>query len=120
MADLEERAAAHLRTAREDPRGRSAELLLHDGRLRQTIIALRADTELGEHNSPHAASLQCLVGRVQVTGVDEPEVVAGELVLLTHDRHSVHAHEDSVFLLTTVTGLVEEDMAGPEEPIRNR
>lgn len=120
MAHLDERAAAHLRTAREDPRGRSAELLIHDGRLRQTIIALRAGTELGEHNSPHAASLQCLAGRVEVTGVDEPEVTAGELVLLTHERHSVLAHEDSVFLLTTVTGLVDEDLPGPEETVRNR
>lgn len=120
MADLDERAAAHLQIAREDPRGRSAELLIHDGRLRQTVIALRAGTELGEHNSPQAASLHCLVGRVQVTGVDEPEIVAGELVVLTHERHAVRAYEDSVFLLTTVTGLVDEDLAQPGEPSRNR
>ena len=35
-------------------------------------------TELAEHNSPHAASIQVLVGRVRVTGEDEPVLSAGE------------------------------------------
>ena len=32
------------------------------------------------------------------------EASAGHLWVLTHERHSVHAVEDSVFLLTTLTG----------------
>lgn len=52
-----------------------------------------------------------LSGRVRVTGVDESEVHAGRLVLLTHQRHAVAALEDSVFLLTTVTGLAEDQIA---------
>ncbi|MCB2178208.1 MAG: cupin [Actinomycetales bacterium] len=100
MAAGTERLAA----AKNDPHGRSAELVVRDGALRQTVIALVAGTELAEHNSPHAASLQVLVGRVHVTGMEPGWIGAGELVALTHDRHSVRAEEDAVFLLTTVTG----------------
>ena len=105
MAHLTEVVERHLAAARTSEHGRSAELLLHDGVLRQTVIALVAGADLGEHNSPHAASLQVLVGRVQVTGVEEPAIWAGELALLTHQRHAVTALEDSAFLLTTVTSV---------------
>lgn len=108
MPDLDTLVSSHLQAARADGHGRSAELLVRDGVLRQTMIALREGTELGEHNAPHAASLQVLVGRVRVTGEDEPVLAAGELHVLTHHRHAVVAVEDSVFLLTTVTGLPGE------------
>ena len=104
MADLSQLAAAHLAAAKADERGRSPELLVHDGPLRQTIIALMAGTELAEHNSPDAASLQVLLGRVQITG-HTVELAAGQLAVLTHERHAVRALEDSVFLLTTVTSV---------------
>lgn len=84
-------------------KGRSAEILVRDGPLRQTVIGLRAGQVLAEHNSPPAASMYLLRGRVRVTGQDQSEVVAGEIVALTHVRHGVEALEDSVFLLTTVT-----------------
>lgn len=112
MADLPHLVEQHLAAARASEHGRSAELLLHDGVLRQTVIALVAGTELAEHNSPHAASMQVLVGRVQVTGADMPALSAGELALLTHERHAVTALEDAAFLLTTVTGV--EPAAEPE------
>ena len=105
MANLSLLAPSHLDAARASDHGRSAELLLHDGPLRQSLIALVSGTELAEHNSPHAASLQVLVGRLRVTGVESPALVAGEIALLTHLRHAVLAEEDSVFLLTTVTGV---------------
>jgi len=105
MADLNFLAQSHLDAARASDHGRSAELLLHDGPLRQTIIALVAGTELAEHNSPSAASLQVLVGRLRVTGVETPALAAGEVTLLPHLRHAVLAEENSVFLLTTVTGV---------------
>lgn len=105
-------ATTHLDAARAADNGRSAHLLLHDGVLRQTIIALIAGTQLAEHNSPHAASLQVLQGRVVVTGLEGGgEISAGELVILTHERHGVAALEDSVFLLTTVTGLDQHQVA---------
>ncbi|WP_432484921.1 cupin domain-containing protein [Kineococcus esterisolvens] len=109
MVDLRRVTDEHLGTARSSPHGRSAELLVHDGHLRQTLIALRAGEGLGEHNSPQAASLHVLTGRVRVSGDHETEVSTGELVVLTHQRHAVAAVEDSAFLLTTVTGLPDGD-----------
>lgn len=107
MTDLVAAAAAHLDAARASAHGRDAQLVLHDGVLRQSVIALTSGTELAEHNAPHAASIQVLVGRVRVTGVEESEVDAGHLIVLTHGRHAVLALEDSVFLLTTVTSLFD-------------
>lgn len=105
MADLPTLVAAHLDAARRSEHGRSAELLLHDGVLRQTVIALAAGAELAEHNAPHAASIQVLTGQVHVTGVDASPLAEGHLALLTHARHAVTAVEDSAFLLTTVTSV---------------
>lgn len=116
MAHLDRLAAEHLAAAQESPNGRSAELIVHDGVLRQSVLALTAGTQLAEHNSPHAASLQVLVGAVRVTGFDTDEPLqAGELSVLTHQRHAVTALEDSVFLLTTVTGVPQD---GPPERAR--
>ncbi|AEI10587.1 cupin domain-containing protein [Cellulomonas gilvus] len=109
--DLPAVARALLDDARSSAHGRSAQLLLHDGVLRQTAIALTAGTELAEHNSPHAASLLVLAGRVRVTGQEEATVDEGVLTVLTHQRHAVRALEDAVFLLTTVTGLADEQVA---------
>lgn len=53
MANLSVLAQSHLDTARASDRGRSAELLLHDEPLRQTLIALVSGPELAENNSPH-------------------------------------------------------------------
>jgi quercetin dioxygenase-like cupin family protein len=108
MPDLTQLAREHLEAARVSEHGRSADRILHDRHLRQSIIALTAGTELSEHNSPPAASIQVLQGAVRVTGNEEAEVSAGELAVLAHRRHSVVALEDSVFLLTTVTGLDDE------------
>ncbi|MDO8121370.1 cupin [Isoptericola sp. b490] len=103
MAHLPSLVETHLAAAQQDAHGRSAELVVHDGVLRQTVLALRSGTELAEHNSPHAASIQVLAGRVRVTGMSPEELGVGEAVALTHDRHSVRALDDAVFLLTTVT-----------------
>lgn len=81
---------------------------MHDGPLRQTLIAMTAGAELGEHNSPPAASVLVVAGAVDViAGDDEVTVRVGELRGLSHHRHSVTALEDSVFILTTVTGTGE-------------
>ncbi|WP_432505214.1 cupin domain-containing protein [Kineococcus arenarius] len=110
MVDLPRLTDEHLGTARTSAHGRSAHLLVHDGHLRQTLIALRAGEELPEHNPPQAATVQVLVGRVRITAGDEQsEVGAGELVQLVHQRHAVSALEDSALLLTTVTGLPDGD-----------
>lgn len=105
MSIVEDKARQLLDQARENEHGRMAKLLLSDGPLRQSVIALRAGTELAEHNSPPAASLFLFAGHIKVTGQEESEVTEGELVPLTHYRHAVKALEDSVFLLTTVTSI---------------
>jgi quercetin dioxygenase-like cupin family protein len=107
-SNLNDSAAKHLQLAHDDPHGRSADILVHDGPLRQTLIAMVGGTELGEHNSPPAASVLVLSGAVTViAGDDEVTLRAGELRGLSHHRHSVAAIEDSVFILTTVTGTGE-------------
>lgn len=103
MPDLDALVSSHLQAALADELGAAAVLVVRDGVLRQSVLALREGAELAEHNSPHAASIQVLVGRVRVTGEDSPVLAAGQLHTLTHQRHAVIALEDSVFLLTTVT-----------------
>jgi len=103
MAALTDAMTMAIALAREAPNGRHAELLIHDGPLRQTVIALREGAELSEHNSPPAASIQVIHGSLRVTGQEPVVLRAGSLEALTHVRHTVEALEDSAFLLTTVT-----------------
>jgi len=114
VANLEALTADHLQAARADVHGRSAELIVRDGVLRQSVIALRSGAELAEHNSPDAASIQILTGRVVITsqGDRDLELTAGQLTALTHHRHAVRALEDAAFLLTTVTSVGQQE--GPE------
>ncbi|GJF34574.1 LuxR family transcriptional regulator [Kitasatospora sp. NE20-6] len=102
--DLGALADQHSALAAESPHGRSAHLLLHDGVLRQTVIALTAGSSLDEHNAPVAASIQVLRGRVSLTVAGRrQEAAAGELHGVPQERHGLLAHEDSVVLLTAVT-----------------
>lgn len=107
MADLQALMRTHLATARDEERGRSVELIAHDGELRQSIVALADGVRLPPHNAPPAATVQVLRGRIRID-LDEGsqgELGEGELEVLTHERHSVLALADSVFLLTTVTSV---------------
>lgn len=105
MPDLTTVTAEAAEAARSSENGRHAELVVHDGSLRQTVIALRAGTTLAEHNSPPAASIQVLSGSVRITGSDPAQLTAGDIRALTHERHGVEPLEDAVFLLTTVTSV---------------
>lgn len=104
MDDLTTLARSHLDQARCAPHGRSAHLFLHDGPLRQSVIALASGAELDEHNAPPASSLQVLHGHVRLTvaGRDQ-DLVAGQLQRIPHERHGLRAMADSVVLLTAVT-----------------
>ncbi|KOX22579.1 MULTISPECIES: cupin [unclassified Streptomyces] len=103
MLDLTALADEHLAAARTAPHGRSAHLVMHDGVLRQTVIALAAGTSLDEHNAPPAASLQVLRGRVNLTAADRAEELrAGTLRMIPKERHGLTALEDAVVLLTAV------------------
>jgi quercetin dioxygenase-like cupin family protein len=89
--------------ARNSSSGRSAHTVYggHEHALRQTMIALRAGTNLDEHESPGEATVQVLHGRVTlVAGGDRWNGSPGDLLLLPDRRHALEAVEDSVVLLT--------------------
>lgn len=104
---LESLAAELIAKAAASSAGRAAHTI-HGGRehaLRQTVIALSADTALGEHESPGEATLQVLAGRVRLhAGDDQVEATAGDHLLIPPVRHDLAAIEDSAVLLTVVTG----------------
>ncbi|RBY94641.1 LuxR family transcriptional regulator [Blastococcus sp. TBT05-19] len=100
--DLSVLAQELLGRARTEHAGRSGHTLPHpvDG-LRQTVIALRAGAELAEHESPGSASLQVLRGRVRLVAGDEStELSAHQVGPIPDRRHSLHADEESVVLLS--------------------
>lgn len=100
--DLHALADDLLGTATSESAGRAARTLAHpvDG-LRQTVIALRGGAELGEHVSPGPASLLVLRGKVRLVAGDESvDLAAHTFTPVPNRRHSVHADEDSVVLLS--------------------
>ncbi|MEK9518436.1 cupin [Streptomyces sp. NPDC087908] len=100
--DLTALADEHLAAARTAPHGRSAHLIMHDGVLRQSVIALTAGTSLDEHNAPPAASLQVLRGRVNLTMAGRAEEMSAGILRMLTERHGITALDDSVVLLTAV------------------
>lgn len=101
LTDLAESLAVQARTASS---GRVSHTL-HGGQehvMRQTVLALAAGRDLSEHHGPPEATLHVLAGTVRlVVGTETLELVAGDHALIPPERHSLHADEDSVVLLTT-------------------
>jgi quercetin dioxygenase-like cupin family protein len=100
--DVHVLAADLLAEATSGSAGRAARTLPHpvDG-LRQTVIALRDGADLGEHESPGPASLLVLRGRVRVVTAERSvELRADQFSPVPDRRHSLHADEDSVVLLS--------------------
>ena len=65
------------------------------------MIALPGSSELSEHLSPAAASLQVLAGDAVLTAGDRQwPLAAGTLIAIPHQRHSLRAVSDTVVLLT--------------------
>jgi quercetin dioxygenase-like cupin family protein len=107
---LTDAAEAHVRRARAAAHGRSAHTVHggHDRALRQTIVALRAGTTLHEHHSTREATLQVLAGRVRLTtGRHMAEAVAGDLLMVPTEAHTLDAVEDSALLLTVALGALD-------------
>lgn len=93
----------HLETASTASSGRSAHTIYggHERSLRQTLIALRAGSNLDEHESPGEATLQVLHGRVVlVAGDSRLTCTLGDLMAIPDSRHALEAIEDSAVLLT--------------------
>ncbi|WP_040337033.1 hypothetical protein [Candidatus Blastococcus massiliensis] len=100
--DLHALAGELLEKATSEHSGRAGRTLPHpvDG-LRQTVIALRADAELSEHESPGPASLLVIRGQVRLVAGDESVTLpAHQICPIPNRRHSLHADEDSVVLLS--------------------
>lgn len=112
LASLPDVVQEHLQLAREGSAGRSAHTIHggHDRHLRQTVIALLAGHALEEHESPGEATLQVLSGRVRLDAGDSScEATAGDLLAIPPARHALHAHDDSVVLLTVTKRLGDGD-----------
>jgi len=83
--------------------GRSARTVWggHEHVLRQTLIALTANTAMSEHENPGEATLQVMIGRVRLDADgNQWEGRQGDLLLIPPSRHSLLALEDAVVLLT--------------------
>ena len=95
-----------LEDARVAPAGRAARTLSagEGPGLRQTLLALGAGRELAEHESPGAATLQVLRGRMRLVAGDETvDLGTGDLAPIPPTRHHLAAQDDSVVLLTVAS-----------------
>jgi quercetin dioxygenase-like cupin family protein len=117
--DVHALAGELLQKAAGESAGRAARTLPHpvDG-LRQTLVALTAGAEMHEHESPGAASLMVIRGRVTVVAGDEStEIGAHQIAPVPDRRHSLRADVQSVVLLTVALPARSED--GDESERRN-
>lgn len=102
---LRQLADEQLEAARSSHSGRAAHTVHggHDHQLRQTLIALAAGRDLSDHNSAGETTLQVLRGRVRLTTADDAwDGAAGDYLVIPHERHGLHAEEDTVVLLTVL------------------
>lgn len=101
-------AAEKLAEARQSHSGRAAHTIHggHSHELRQTVLALLADHDLSEHDSPGEATLQVLQGHVRLTtGDDSWDGNGGDYLAIPPQRHALHAVEDSVVILTVLKSI---------------
>ena len=69
--------------------------------LRQTVIGMKADSLLSEHENPGQATVLVLHGRVRLLAADQSwEGGRGDLLIVPDARHSLEALDDSAVLLT--------------------
>ncbi len=98
-------ASEKLAEAKQSHSGRAAHTVHggHDHELRQTVLALLAGHDLSEHDGPAQATLQVLQGHVRLSvGDADWEGRTGDYVAIPAARHSLHAVDDSVIMLTVL------------------
>ena len=81
--------------------GRSSLTLARGDELTVVLAVLKSGRALDEHPAPAAAVVTCLDGNITfTTRAEEVTLERSEAVVFTGDvLHSVHANEDSVFLI---------------------
>jgi quercetin dioxygenase-like cupin family protein len=90
-----------LDTARAHDSQRAAETINSGPSMRATVIALLEGAELAEHESPPAAPLQVICGRVRLHTAGQAWVLHdGEIVDIPPTRHALTAITDAAVLLT--------------------
>lgn len=102
---LDALAREQLETATSSDSGRAASTVVggHEHTMRQTLVALRKDAVLSEHENPGEATIYVVSGRVELlSGSDAWQARAGDLVEIPPTRHSLRAIEDCAVLLTAV------------------
>ena len=101
MVVLSELADALIADLHNHPAGRSAKTILSGTTMRAVVIALKEGAEMSEHDSPPAATLYVIRGKVTLrSGERDWPLYPGQLVPIPPHRHSVEAHSDSAILLT--------------------
>lgn len=94
-------AAELIEEARGHDAHRAARTLVTGTIQRVTLIALADGAELAEHDSPPAATLHVVTGRVRLHTHDrEWTLERGQLVRVPPQRHGLTALADSAVLLT--------------------
>ncbi len=98
LAELAEALIADLPNHRS---GKTARSVMTGSVLRAVVIALAEGTDMQEHDAPPAATMHVIRGEVTLsTRAHSWTIRSGELITVPRQRHSVHAHSDSAFLLT--------------------
>ncbi len=101
VVTLAEVAVRLLEAAHAHDSHRAAETIRSGPSMRATVIALTAGSELAEHASPPAATLQVIVGRARLQSTGQTwDVSEGEIVAIPAERHALSAVTDAVVLLT--------------------
>lgn len=82
----------------------------HDRRLRQTLVALTAGSQMPEHGGPEESTLLVVTGHVTVT-TDGTEWVGheGDIIAVPQQPHTVTAHADSAVLLTVAVDIGDRE-----------
>jgi quercetin dioxygenase-like cupin family protein len=101
MVVLSELAESLIADLPNHPARRTARTVLSGTVMRAAVIALADGAELSEHDSPAAATLYVIKGRVTLrTEHRDWQVYPGQLIPIPPQRHAVVAHADSAILLT--------------------
>lgn len=104
-----------LEVARRSAAGRAGRTLTPGAgaALKQTLLALVGGKALADHESPAAATLQVLTGRVRLTSPDgDADLGEGDFAAIPPVRHGLDAIEDAVVLISVAQPSVSPGAAG--------